>query len=178
MAVEQAVAAPLPGGAVVAGRVDRIDRIRIPDPDKVDPATGEIPIDPATGQLHESCSIEGLRVTDFKTGKCRVDDPSDLAHDRGAQVYALATTRTFRQPVLEVRFLYLMEDRAVTWSVEREDLVAIQKRLVEDLNQLSDTSEFEARPDYYCDWCQYRELCPAAGQSSLEQLDSNPQTVF
>ena len=159
LAVEEWARAPLPSGFSVAGKVDRVDRVH-----------------EFTAQGDE---IVGLMVTDYKTGKCRFESGDELAEDRGAQVYALAVTRTFRQPVVAVRFLYLREDRAVTWDVEREDLESLEEQLTTATEQIGLDDNFEARPDFHCAWCKHRHLCPeGSGQVSADDLDHEPSTVF
>jgi putative RecB family exonuclease len=159
LAVEEWVRAPLQTAFSVAGKVDRVDRVSVP--------------------VDGDDDVVGLRVTDYKTGKCNLGDGDELADDRGAQVYALAATRTFRQPVVAVRFLYLREDRAVTWDVEREDLQALEERLTTATQQIGLEEEFEARPDFHCTWCKHRRICPeGSGQASVNELDPQPTTVF
>lgn len=163
LAVEEWVRAPLDNGFAVGGKVDRVERIHIPPPPGG--AEGE--------------ALHGLRVTDYKTGKCRFASGDELAEDRGAQVYALATSRTLREPVLEVRFLYLRENLAVTWQVERDDLEQLEDELSQRVGEIVADEDFEPRPDFYCRWCHYRHLCPeGSGQASADELDQEPETVF
>ena len=160
IAVEEWVRATVDGGHAVAGKVDRVERI------EVVPAPGEDP-------------VHGLRVTDYKTGKAKITEPDELAEDRAAQVYALAASQTFREPVLEMRLLYLRENVAVTWAIEREDLAELPALLGDVGDRILADQEFEARPDFLCRWCKFRAHCPeGSGEASLDQLDPEPATTF
>lgn len=151
LAVEEWIRAELPNGRIVFGKADRVDRARGKD--------------------------AGIEVIDYKSGRCRIED-DELGQDQAARLYALAATRTFRQPVVRVRFLYICDGIERRWSPEAEDLTAVENELMELTEQISATSSFEARPADHCRWCRYRSLCPAAGQASLAELDSEPETVF
>lgn len=156
VAVEEWLRTTLPNGLRIGGRADRIDRF------------AETSMRPAS-----------LRVVDYKTGTCRIEAGEELADDRGAQVYALAATRVYKQPVVEVRFQFLGEGRALTWKLEREDLALIEERLVEATSAIHATEEFEARPDFHCRWCAYLNLCPPGrGEARVDELDEQADTPF
>jgi RecB family exonuclease len=154
LAIEEWVRAELPDGAIVYGKADRIDR---------------------------SASDRGLVVIDYKSGRPPADD-TELAEDLAARVYALAVTRSARQPVVAVRFIYFggaarrpcSEQR---WEVEAEDLAAIEDQLVELSARIASTTTFAPVVGRHCNWCRYRHLCDA-DQCSLGDLDSEMNTVF
>ena len=154
LAVEDWVRAELPSGRVVCGKADRVDRARGLD--------------------------AGIEVVDYKTGRCRFDD-DELCEQLSARLYALAASRTFRQPVVRVRFIYLLEGPfEVTWSPENEDLAAIEAELEELVEQVHATDYFEPRPNTrtYCRWCKFRTLCPAMDDESLAELEDTGGVPF
>lgn len=160
IAIEEWVRATVDGGRAVAGKVDRVERIDVLSAAQAEPA-------------------QGLRVTDYKSGKPKITDPDELAEDRAAQIYAVAASQTFREPVLEVRLLYLRENVAVTWGLEREDLTALESELGAVSDRVLADEEFPVRPGFLCQWCRFRPHCPeGAGEVSLEQLDVEPATSF
>lgn len=165
-AVEDWVRAPLDFGHEVQGKLDRADMIQVPDWE-AEPA--------ASGQARPM--TEGLRVTDYKTGVCKVDDEDELADDRGAQVYALAASRFYGVRVLEVRFLWLPENIALSWRPEREDLRAIEDLLAAQIDRIQAEQEWAPRLGRFCTFCDYKRLCPAQ-QIDLEELRKHPATVF
>lgn len=155
-AVEEWVRAPLPGGLSVGGKVDRTEAVE-----------------------ESAARPAGLIVTDYKTGKRRYQEPYELAADCGAQVYALAATRTFKHPVVAVRFEWLREASSLTWEVEREDLVEIENSLAAQAGQIFTASEFEPVPDWHCRFCPYRQLCPEGlGEARADELDQEPAVSF
>ncbi len=144
VAVEEWIRARLPNGRIASGKADRVDRARGRD--------------------------RGIEVVDYKTGKCRIDD-DELHAVLAARLYALAASRTFRQPVVRVRFLYLVEGVERSWSPENEDLARIEDELVELTEEVTQTEVFVPRPDpFRCKWCKFRQLCPASDEASLEEL--------
>jgi putative RecB family exonuclease len=151
LGVEEWVRATLPNDRVVAGKADRIDRARGLD--------------------------RGLEVIDYKTGKVKIDD-GDLHHDLGARVYALAATRSFHQPVVRVRFIFVARGIERIWNVENEDLAAIEDQLVELTDRIDATTVFHASPGPLCRWCDYASLCSERDQASLDQLESDPEVPF
>jgi putative RecB family exonuclease len=160
IAVEEWVRATVDGGHAVAGKVDRVERIEVRSAAEEEP-------------------LRGLRVTDYKSGKAKITESDDLAQDRAAQIYAVAASQTFREPVLEMRLLYLRENVAVTWALERDDLPALESELGSVSDRLLADQEFETRPSFLCRWCKFRAHCPeGSGQVDLDQLEPEPSTSF
>lgn len=154
--VEQWLRCQLSEGLAVGGKADRVDRV---DESAERPA--------------------GLRVVDYKTGKCRLRSGKSLAGDRGAQVYALAASRTFHLPVVEVRFDFLAEGRQLSWELGADDLAKAEAELIDATDLIVQSSQFEARPKYWCRWCSFRSICPeGSGQVSLELLDEKVEVPF
>jgi len=160
IAVEEWVRATVDGGHAVAGKVDRVERIEVISAGEKEP-------------------LRGLRVTDYKSGKAKITDPQELAEDRAAQIYTVAASQTFREPVLEMRLLYLRENVAVTWALERDDLPALESELGGVSDRLLADQEFETRASFLCRWCKFRAQCPdGSGQVDLAQLEPEPATSF
>jgi RecB family exonuclease len=150
--VEDWIEARLPTGRTICGRVDRVDRARGEDP--------------------------GIEVIDYKTGRCRMDD-ADVSNLISARLYALAATRTFPEPVIKVRFVFVTEGVERTWKLENEDLAAIEDQLVELTEQVESDELFEARPERMrCRWCKFAALCPAMDKASLEELGAAGKAAF
>jgi putative RecB family exonuclease len=144
LAVEDWVRARLPNGRMVVGKADRVDRARGLD--------------------------RGIEVVDYKTGKCRIED-DEVRELLAARLYALAATRTFFQPVVRVRFIFITEGVERSWAPQNEDLAAIEDELVELTDRISDTDTFLAQPDpWRCRWCRYGSICPAKDETSVDEL--------
>lgn len=150
--VEDWIEARLPSGRVVCGIADRIDRAMGADP--------------------------GLEVVDYKCGRCRIED-GDLAELIQAKVYALAATRTFHEPVVKVRFVFVTEGVERCWAPEAGDLAKIEDELDELTAQVSADDIFEPRPaPMRCRWCKYAALCPAMDDTSTDELTEAAEAVF
>jgi RecB family exonuclease len=146
-AVECTLSAPLANGAVIRGRVDRIDH------------------------GHGGSPADSLIVTDYKSGACRFDTPSDLVHDRAAQVYALIVSRAAGRAVTEIRFHYLRENRQLCWAVEQDDLELIEEEIMRATRAILLEREFPLEPGHHCTWCRHRRDCPEGeGQLSREHV--------
>ncbi len=141
LAVEEWVRADLPNQTTVFGKADRIDVAR---------------------------GGTGIEVVDYKTGASRLEDGRDLANDPGAQVYALAATRSLGRRVTRVRFIYLAEDRELRWDPEPEDLASVKQRLTKRINTIVQDSEFPPTPGFGCRWCPYAPICDARDQAPLD----------
>jgi putative RecB family exonuclease len=150
LAVEEWLQTELPSGAFIGGKVDRVD---------------ERPGGP------------GLEVIDYKAGRPRLAD-EELPDDPGAQVYALAASRHFGQPVTRVRFIYLTERVERRWEIESEDLEATATRVEAAVAEIRAEETFAARPDDHCRWCAFRQLCPDRDRADQGQLDLDPEVAF
>lgn len=152
LGIEEWIRARLPNGRLVVGKADRVDRARGVD--------------------------AGVEIVDYKTGKCRIED--DEVHDLlAARLYALAPTRTYRQPVVRVRFLYVTEGVERSWSPQNEDLAAIEDELVELTDRVAETTVFVPQPEpTRCRWCKFAPLCPAKDESSLAELTAAEDVAF
>lgn len=136
VAVESSLSAPLSNGAVIRDRVDRID------------------------YGHAGSPPDSLVVTDYKSGACRFDSPSDLAHDRAAQVYALIVSRAADRAITEICFHYLRDNFQLRWAVEQDDLELIERRVIAATREVLLEREFPVEPGHHCTWCRHRRDCP------------------
>lgn len=151
LAREEWVSTRLPSGAVVFGRVDRVDGI--------------------VGPAEDGREQESLSVIDYKTGKRRIE-PEDLADEPAAQVYAVATEAATGYEVSRVRLLYLggPEPEEVRWEPEREDIEAARERLVLLTDQIVGATSFPTTPGPHCKHCPFRLRCPDANRVTLADL--------
>lgn len=106
---------------------------------------------------------EGLVITDYKTGKAppeRYAIPAFFA----LKIYALLIRRRRGRTPTKLRLLYLNGPVVYELAVSDAQLDAMERQLaalwsVIDLAIRND--HFPTRPSRLCDWCAYRQLCPA-----------------
>lgn len=116
---------------------------------------------------------EGLVITDYKTGKAppeRYAIPAFFA----LKIYALLIReRTGRTPVA-LRLLYLNGPTVYEIPVNDDQLDAMAKQLEAlwtAINRAITADNFPTRPGRLCDWCSYRDICPAFAESTAEALE-------
>ena len=132
LARERWVKLTLANGVQLFGRVDRIDPFE-----------------------------DGLSIVDYKSGRRQLDD-DDLRDEPAAQVYLLATQKTWRRPVRRIRFLFLESQDAAEWWPEQEDVPALAEKLTRLTETIRTTTDFPASPGSHCHWCKAAHRCQAA----------------
>lgn len=106
---------------------------------------------------------DGIVITDYKTGKA---PPPDYAIPAffALKIYALLIRkRTGRTPV-RLKLLYLNGPTVYEIPVNDAQLDATQRKLEAlwtAINRAIVRNQFPARPGKLCDWCQFRDRCPA-----------------
>jgi putative RecB family exonuclease len=113
---------------------------------------------------------EGLVITDYKTGKAppeRYAIPAFFA----LKIYALLVRhRTGRTPA-RLRLLYLNGPSVYEIPVSDGQLDAMERQLAAlwaAIDRAIGSDRFPARPSRLCDWCAYREMCPAWADDDAE----------
>jgi RecB family exonuclease len=145
IARETRVSVPVAPGIVVAGRVDRVERV------------------PGDG------GSEAIEVIDYKTGS-RIADEQELMWDPAVQVYVLGAARKFARPVSAVRIQYLAHGEEVRIDVDDEVATRLETRLRATIAELSADREWEARVGAQCHWCPVEEHCEARANVALADM--------
>ena len=105
----------------------------------------------------------GLVITDYKTGKAppeRYSLPAFFA----LKIYALLIRRRLGETPKEVRLLYLNGPTLYRLAVNDNQLDAVDaqlRALWKAINRALATDRFPARRGPLCEWCSFREICPA-----------------
>lgn len=118
-----------------------------------------------------------LRVVDYKTGRCRLDD-DDLPRDSAAMVYALAAQATYGTPTGVVSYVYVAEGTELRWELEEFDIDEILNRLRGHLKRIHDDNAFDPVPGDGCRFCPVRDHCPDADRLELGSLAVPKDSVF
>jgi putative RecB family exonuclease len=135
--IELFVRAELPGGVVVRGIIDRLE-------------------------LDENGD---LVVTDYKTGSA----PSEGWEQRslaGVHVYSLLCERVFGRRPARVQLLYLSRPERIVAHSNDQMIHGVEVKsaaLMQAIRTACERDDFRARPSALCDFCSFREFCPAWG---------------
>ena len=104
-----------------------------------------------------------LVITDYKSGKAppeRYALPAFFA----LKIYALLVKKQLGRSPVEVRLLYLNGPTMYRLPIEDQQLEAMDRQLRAlwgAINQAIDRDHFPPRPGRLCDWCSFKEICPA-----------------
>lgn len=111
---------------------------------------------------------DGLVITDYKTGKAPPERYA-LAAFFALKIYGLLVRqRTGRTPAA-LRLLYLNGPTAYEIPVGDAQLDAMERQLSAlwaAIDKAIAADHFPARPGRLCDWCSYRDICPAWSEES------------
>jgi putative RecB family exonuclease len=142
----------------------------VEDPSRLEPLDRELDMTADLGEMTIRGILDrmeeepdGLVITDYKTGKAppeRYAIPAFFA----LKIYALLIRqRTGRTPV-RLKLMYLNGPTVYEIPVSDPQLDATQRKLEalwQAINRAIVRNEFPTRPGRLCDWCQYRDICPA-----------------
>ncbi|MCI0544683.1 MAG: PD-(D/E)XK nuclease family protein [Actinobacteria bacterium] len=104
-----------------------------------------------------------LVITDYKTGKAPPETYA-LPAFFALKIYALLIRNRTGQTPAEVRLLYLNGPTLYRLGIDDRQLDAMDSQLRAlwaAIDRALATGRFPPRPGRLCDWCSYREICPA-----------------
>jgi putative RecB family exonuclease len=104
-----------------------------------------------------------LFITDYKTGKAP-PEPYALPAFFALKIYALLIRSRTGETPFEVRLLYLNGPTLYRLPIDDRQLDAMDaqlRALWAAIERALQTGRFPPRPGRLCDWCSYRQLCPA-----------------
>ena len=139
-------------------------------------------LEPAARELYVETEIDGLtlrgyvdrldvapdgamRVVDYKTGR----SPSELFEAKALfqmKFYALVLWRIHGEIPKQLQLVYLGNSEVVRYTPDEHDLLAIERnvRAIWDaVVRAAQTGDWRPRTSRLCDWCDFRDLCPAWG---------------
>ena len=139
-------------------------------------------LEPAERELYLEVDVDGLtlrgyvdrldvapdgamRVVDYKTGRA----PSELFEGKALfqmKFYALALWRSRGEIPRMLQLVYLGNGEIVRYEPDEHDLEALERNLKavwQAIERAARTGDWRPRTSRLCDWCEFRDLCPAFG---------------
>ena len=145
----------------------------IEDPTTVHPIGLELRLEAQVGSLTLRGVIDrldldpdgGLVVTDYKTGKV-----PGVAHEQGrlggVHFYAFLCERVLGRRPVRIRLLYLSEPVAIVAQPSDQSIRGLEQRaraIWTAVERACAHDDFRPHPSRLCDWCSFRDYCPAFG---------------
>ena len=143
------------------------------DPTRVHPIGLELRLEVQLGSLTLRGVIDrldldadgGLVVTDYKTGK-----PPGIAHEQsrlgGVHFYAFLCEQLLGRRPARIQLLYLSEPVAIVAQPSDQSIRGLEQRALaiwKAVERACADEDFRPRPSRLCEWCAFREFCPAFG---------------
>ena len=139
MTTEQFHEIPIAGGRhILAGKIDRVDRL----------------------------ADDSLRLVDYKTGRSKSAEIL-RNEDLQLPAYALILARKFKVPVARCAMLYLDEDIEVGFTPDDAWLAEREAVLLELFDRMEADQVRAPTPGIACTFCDYRAICPE-GAAAVE----------
>ena len=143
------------------------------DPTRLEPAERELYVEAEVDGLTLRGYVDRLdvapggelRVVDYKTGR----SPSQLFEAKALfqmKFYALVLWRTRGVVPRMLQLVYLGNSELVRYVPEERDLLATERKvraLWAAIERAAADGDWRPSPSRLCDWCSFRDLCPAHG---------------
>jgi putative RecB family exonuclease len=152
----------------------------VEDPAQLEPLDRELDMTEELGDLTIRGILDrmedgphGLTITDYKTGKAppeRYAIPAFFA----LKIYALLIRQRLGQTPSTLKLIYLNGPTVYEIPVTDPQLDAMERQLQAlwtAIDRAISEDNFPPRPGRLCDWCQYRDICPAWETKNAEVED-------
>ena len=143
------------------------------DPTRVRPIGLELKLEASIGSLTLRGIIDRLEldadgelvVTDYKTGKVP-GQTFEQTRLGGVHFYAFLCEQVFGKRPARIQLLYLSEPVAIIAEPSEQSIRGLRQRtsaIWSAVERACENDDFRPRPSRLCDWCAFREYCPAWG---------------
>jgi putative RecB family exonuclease len=143
------------------------------DPTRVRPIGLELKLEASIGSLTLRGIIDRLEldadgelvVTDYKTGKVP-GQTFEQTRLGGVHFYAFLCEQVFGKRPARIQLLYLSEPVAIIAEPSEQSIRGLRQRtsaIWTAVERACENDDFRPRPSRLCDWCAFREYCPAWG---------------
>ena len=102
-----------------------------------------------------------VRIVDYKTGVPKDQDKADKSLQ--LSIYALAAQVAWGHHAEKLVLYNLGDQSEIETTRKTVEIEAARAKITEVAASIA-AGDFQAKPGRHCDWCDYRELCPATEQ--------------
>lgn len=110
-------------------------------------------------------------VIDYKTSK-RPASKKDLYNDPQMIMYTLAIHKTYNVPIPDITaaHYYPHLDKLVPIKYMEAQVLAFERKMKEKAWEIRKRKKVEFPPciNRFCDWCGYKDICPAFGATEMD----------
>ena len=143
------------------------------DPTHIRPIGLELKLEASLGSLTLRGIIDRLElddngdlvVTDYKTGKVP-GESYEQSRLGGVHFYAFLCEQVFGARPARIQLLYLSEPVAIVAEPTEQSIRGLRQRtsaIWTAVERACERDDFRPRPSRLCDWCAFRDYCPAWG---------------
>jgi RecB family exonuclease len=102
-----------------------------------------------------------LEIHDYKTSR-RFPSPSQVGSDMQLALYELALRQRWPDAQrITLIWHYLTFDQAITIAKTLRQLEMVKQKALDLISRIEATTSYPTQVTPLCDWCEYKEMCPA-----------------
>ena len=137
-------------------------------------------------ELDENTKIQGFidrLVHNLETGEYEIHDyktantlPSQekMDNDRQLALYSIAIKELYGQDKeISLIWHYLAHNQKIKSKRTNEQLLKLKQETKQLIKEIESTKDFPFTPSILCNWCEYKEICPAHNPDSVYQTSIN-----
>jgi len=143
------------------------------DPTQIHPIGLELSLEVSIDNLRLRGIIDRLEldergnliVTDYKTGRVPSEN-QERARLGGVHFYSFMCEQLFGARPAKVQLLYLTEPVAIITTPTEQSTTGLQRKVKavwSAVEKACERDDFRPKPSRLCDWCAFKEFCPAFG---------------
>lgn len=130
---------------------------------------GEYKLQGFIDRLVHNLKTDELEIHDYKTGNF-LPTQEELDNDRQLALYSLAIKELFgHEKEVILIWHYLAHDKKIHSKRTNEQLQQLKKETLELIKEIEATKKFPHYISKLCDWCEYKSICPAWGNSPVQR---------
>lgn len=151
---------------------------RIEDPNSIEPAEREVHVEFRQSNgllLHgyidrlDQADTGEIRIVDYKTGRSPKEGFEEKAFFQ-LKFYALVIWRSRGVVPKVLKLIYLGNSETLPKEIDESDLLAVERTISAiwlAIRKNHQSGNWPATPSRLCDWCSFKEFCPAFGGTLL-----------